>query len=106
MWGLRYAFFLCFLCGCALLLASPAQAASFPKPVDDYVNDYASVLKSPDLESICELLRGVRSQTGQEMTVVTIGSVPDYAGAGETLESFATALFDEGIIAANADTSA
>ena len=80
----------------ALLLASPgaAIAATFPEPSEVYVNDYAQVLSAADADAIRELLRSVRSQTDIEVAVVTIGSIAEYADPGQTLESFATALFD------------
>ena len=89
-WG--YALLLCAL---LFLLPSSAAAASLPAPMDDYINDFAGVLKPADEQSIRTLLEGTRSQTGQEIVLVTIESVSDYADAGTTIESFATALFND-----------
>ena len=82
------------LFGLLFLLPSLAAAASFPAPTDDYINDFAGVLKPADAQSIRALLEGTRAQTGQEIVLVTVESISEYAGEGATIESFATALFD------------
>lgn len=70
------------------------QSATFPKPKDDYINDYAKVLKPIDSESIQKILRDVRAQTGIEATLVTINTLGDYGAANQSLEWFATELFN------------
>lgn len=82
------------LCCFLLVLPISAGAADFPVPIDDYISDYAKILKSGDAQSIRTLLQGVRAQTGQEVTLVTIESIYDYAAPEQSIESFATALFD------------
>lgn len=86
--------FLVFMVLCCSFVAAPAAAADFPQPADAYISDYAQILKPVDEKSIRELLQEFRSQTGVEMTVVTVDSIYDYAAPDETLESFSTALFN------------
>ena len=90
----RFLAYALLLCGLLFLRPVCAVAASFPAPIDDYINDYAGVLKPADEQSIRALLEGTRAQTGQEIVLVTIESVSDYAGEGATVESFVAALFD------------
>ena len=78
----------------AFISLQAAWAANFPEPAEVYVNDYAGVLSPADAQSIRELSRNAREQTGLEIAVVTLDSLSAYADPGQTLESFATALFD------------
>ena len=68
--------------------------AGYPKPADDYVNDFAGVLNKPDSEAIRKMLKDLENKTGIEAVVVTINSVNDYNKGDATLESFATNLFN------------
>jgi Beta-propeller domains of methanol dehydrogenase type len=78
-----------------MLLPGTGGAAIFPEPLEDFVNDYAHVLTSADAAGIRGMLQSVRAQTGAQMTVVTVDSLAAYADPGQTLESYATALFNQ-----------
>ncbi|HDQ25787.1 MAG TPA: TPM domain-containing protein [bacterium] len=79
----------------ALVLACFVTAgfAGYPAPVDDYVNDYASMLNEADRNTIREMLSGFEKKTGVEMAVVAISSVKDYQ-ADADIEKFSTGLFN------------
>src|SRR3990167_6177853 len=80
---------------CVFLSAMVARGqGSYPTPSDDYVNDYAYVLNAPDAEQIRKMLKDLEYQTGIEAVVVTIPSVNSYQTADDSLESFATNLFN------------
>jgi uncharacterized protein len=68
----------------------------YPKPADDYVNDFAGVMSKPDSETIRKMFKELENKTGIEALVVTINSIDDYnKNKGDaTIESFATNLFN------------
>jgi uncharacterized protein len=68
---------------------------TLPSPKDDYVNDFASVLNQGDAESIRKLFSNLEKQTGVEVVVVTINSIRDYNTTTNTIETFATQLFNQ-----------
>jgi uncharacterized protein len=68
--------------------------AGYPKPTDDYVNDFAGVLNKPDSEAISKMFKNLENKTGIEAVVVTINSINDYNKEDATLEAFATNLFN------------
>ncbi|MCB9782853.1 MAG: TPM domain-containing protein [Candidatus Omnitrophica bacterium] len=74
---------------------SVRTAGGYPAPVDEYVNDYAGVIRPEDAKAIRDQLGRVEYQTGIEITVVTIGSIRDYGTADSSIESFATRLFND-----------
>lgn len=81
-------FFLLFLP--ALLIAS-----NYPKPTDDYVNDFAEVLDEGDYNYLWDMLDKLEYQTGIEAVVVTVDRVSDYNTSDYTIEAFATGLFND-----------
>jgi len=77
-----------------LLAAVPAFAQSgYPSRADSQINDDADLLDTETTTALRWLLTDFRTQ-GVEMVVVTIGSVSDYDTGDETIESFATNLFN------------
>jgi uncharacterized membrane protein YgcG len=82
------------LVGIILPAAIVKGESGYPRPVDDYVNDYTGVLDTPDAEQIHEMLGKLEDKTGIEGVVVTINSIRDYATGDTTIESFATNLFN------------
>ena len=66
----------------------------YPTSTDDYVNDYAGIINQPDLEGIREMFKNVEYQTGIEAVVVTIDSIRDHHTGDDSIESFATNLFN------------
>ena len=68
--------------------------SGYPKPEDEYINDFAEILSEADDEMIYKLLKDLEYQTGIEMVVVTIHSIRNYRTNDTTIESFATNLFN------------
>lgn len=66
----------------------------YPKPADLYVNDYAGLLTNEDAANIRTIFTDLKRHTGIEAVAVTINSIRDYGTADETIESFATHLFN------------
>jgi uncharacterized membrane protein YgcG len=80
---------------CLLALAGSADAQlDYPLPVDPFVNDYARVISSRDAAYLRTTLAQLREAYGVEAVVVTINSLRDYNTGSETIESFATNLFN------------
>lgn len=74
---------------------SPATAQSgYPQPTDTYINDFAHLLTPTDAALITQLLTDLKTKNGIEATVVTLNSMHDYATGDETIEAFATHLFN------------
>ncbi len=68
--------------------------SGYPQPGDSYVNDLAHVLNSDDAAAITQLLGELKHRQGIEATVVTLNSIHDYPTGDETIEAFATHLFN------------
>lgn len=74
---------------------SPATAQSgYPQPTDTYVNDFAHLLNPADAALITQLLTDLKTKNGIEATVVTLNSLHDYPTGDESIETFATHLFN------------
>jgi uncharacterized membrane protein YgcG len=82
---------------CAIFFAGTVVFSAdsvYPKKIDEYVNDFAGILKNTDKISIAELLRKIDYDQGAEVQVVCVNSVNDYfPGAG--IEEFASGIFKE-----------
>lgn len=72
----------------------PSVFAAYPQAIDDYVNDFAAVIKVGDKERLRKELANLEYQTGTEIAVVTINSTEEYASGLTTFENFATDLFN------------
>jgi uncharacterized protein len=71
------------------------QYAPYPEPDAGYVTDLADLLNPEEEDLIEEWLLRTEKTTLVEIVVVTIGSIRDYPGtANQSVEDFATALFD------------
>ncbi len=93
------AIFILFACIQAVLPASArAQEkdyAPFPNPDAGYVTDLADLLTQEQEDRIEGWLYTNEKTQGFEIVVVTINSIKDYPGTpNDSIESFATALFD------------
>ncbi len=78
-----------------ILTREVAQAqGGYPEPTDSYINDYAGLLNGNDKKNTEQLLIDLRQTHGIEATVLTIGSLADYDTGDETIEAFATNLFN------------
>lgn len=89
----RIVFLTALLAVLSVVIAAQGQSG-YPKPADDYVNDFAGVLNKPDSEAIQKMFKELEKKTGIEAVVVTINSISDYNKTDATLESFATNLFN------------
>jgi uncharacterized protein len=68
-------------------------AQTLPQPISTEVNDLADVLTVQDRSEVREMLRALKTDTGIQMTVLTLESQTPYAPE-QSLESFATAVFN------------
>ncbi len=66
----------------------------YPEPTDLYINDYASLLSAEDAANIKSMFVELKQKHGIEATVVTINSISDYNTSDESIESFATRMFN------------
>lgn len=73
-------------------LALPALAEDLPRPASTTINDFAGLLTADDSRTLEAALTSLRRQTGVQGTVVTLSDRARYGG--DTLESFATRLFN------------
>lgn len=76
------------------LMANLAWAQSYPSYESTTVNDYADLLSSAQEAQLSQRLDQLRSDTGVEMTVLTLDSQDPFA-PGQTLEGFAAGIFNE-----------
>ena len=86
------------LCAIGWGLRQPTAVAAqsvYPKAFDPYVNDYAEVISSSDETQIRNLLAEYEASDGVQMTVLTVRSLSDYSTPDESIEAFATNLFNE-----------
>src|SRR5262245_55989353 len=74
--------------------ATQAQAG-YPKAKDLYVNDFAKLLTAKDSITIRTALAKLRDDAGVQAVVVTIRSIHGYGTGDQTIESFATNLFNQ-----------
>lgn len=77
----------------ALLLPALALAQDYPSYDNIWVNDQAQVLSDPAEERITAELQRLAEETGVQATVLTLHTRWGYPG--ESLEAFATALFND-----------
>ena len=62
----------------SVLLIGIASAAEFPRPYNDYVNDYAGVFSSVEIGELQGILQSVRETTTAEVVVVAVNSTGNY----------------------------
>lgn len=81
-----------------ILFALPGAAAlaqnGYPTPQEIHINDFANLLPAATEDTLRALLVDLKTDTGTEVVVVTIGSIDGYATDDATIESFATNLFN------------
>lgn len=78
-----------------LTLATSALAQSLPDPLSDTLSDYAGVLDATEEGRITRLLTATREETGVQVVVVTLPGLDGFGGAGQGIESYAKALFNQ-----------
>lgn len=92
---LRFGLAAALLCFLALTAASMVSAqGGYPRREGKYVNDFARLLTPEDAHYIDVTLQGLLQKTGSEAVVVTIDSFRNLDTGGESIESFATNLFN------------
>ena len=78
-----------------MLMQGSAQAQNgYPVYNDTRVNDFANLLSPPEVAELRELFGRLKEQQGIEAVVVTIQAMGDYPVGAQTIESFATGLFN------------
>ena len=78
-----------------LLWPLAALAEDRPQPQSDTISDFADILPGADEAEISALIRDIRKETGVHIVVVTMDRISNYGGWGESIESYATALFND-----------
>lgn len=78
----------------SLFTSIVSAQVTYPTPVNDYVNDFANIIHEADKNNLLKKLESVEEQTGIEIVVVTINAMADYGYTQNTIEPFATALFN------------
>ena len=76
------------------LLPTFVFAQTYPVHTNLYVNDLASLISDEDEAALMQQLETLRKDKGIEVTVLTIDSRKTY-GNSDSIESFATGLFNE-----------
>jgi uncharacterized protein len=79
----------------ALIGFATQVQAEYPKAKDLYVNDFANLLTAKDAIAIRTALAKLRDGAGVQAVVVTIRSIHGYGTGDQTIESFATNLFNK-----------
>lgn len=78
------------------LIGFAAQAQTgYPKAKDLYVNDFAGLLTANDRSAIRTALAKLRDDAGVHAVVATIQTVHGYGTVDQSIESFATNLFNK-----------
>lgn len=66
----------------------------YPTSTNKYINDFANVIEAADADRTKNTLESLETQTGIQLCVVTINSMNDYQGTENSIEKFATNLFN------------
>lgn len=77
-----------------ILWPSLALAEGLPKPASTTVNDWAEVISPAVEDQLATTLADARRETGVHVVVVTMNDQADFGGAGQSLETYATNLFN------------
>lgn len=77
-----------------LFVSTSCWAGGYPSHQDRYVNDYATLLTPEDAAGIRNMLIHLDQSDGIEGTLLTIHSIHEYDTQDETIETFATNLFN------------
>ncbi|KND48755.1 MAG: uncharacterized protein AB200_03165 [Parcubacteria bacterium C7867-005] len=77
----------------ALILIAPSLLSAYISPGSPagFVNDFAGLLQPRTISDLNKILSQFESQTGNEISVVTVST----HGTDETIESYASKLFEE-----------
>jgi uncharacterized protein len=76
-------------------IATSARAqAAYPQRIDPTINDFAGVLSAGDRATIISVHDELMRERGVELVVATIGALAEYDVPDQTIEAFATGLFN------------
>ncbi len=84
---IKYIFVFCLL---LFIFTLPAQAYYNPGKATGYVNDYAHLLNTEEIQNLENKLKAFKNKTNIELAVVTINSLRE-----DTIENFAVQLFKD-----------
>jgi uncharacterized membrane protein YgcG len=81
---------------CCLVITGISVNAQgdYPPARDPYVNDYAGVMDPQHIREIRTMLTDLNEEADIQATVLTVNSIKEYQTDDETIESFATHLFN------------
>lgn len=82
------------LVGMGLLVMPGHAQGSYPPQLDPFLNDYAGLVTPEDAAAIRQLYGDLKQTTGIDAVAVTIQSLAIYETGDQTIESFATNLFN------------
>ncbi|MDB9528787.1 TPM domain-containing protein [Oscillatoria sp. CS-180] len=99
VWLRRYRYWLMSFAVTAMLflpsgLVAVEAQSPYPAFQDAYVNDYGNVLTADEVNTARNTLEQFRSQTDIHAVLLTVNSIQDYSTGDQTIESFATNLFN------------
>lgn len=77
-----------------LILPFAALADDLPPVPDGGVLDLAGLVPDADEDRLRTLIRDIRAETGVELVVITMERMADHGGGGQSLEAYATRLFN------------
>ncbi|GAB4422255.1 MAG: YgcG family protein [Anaerolineae bacterium] len=99
MFGFLFGLMVSLWLGVSLALAQ----SGYPQPTATTLNDFAHLLNANDAAAITQLLTDLKNEHGIEGTVVILNSIHDYPTGDDTIEAFATHLFNTWGIGDKAD---
>jgi uncharacterized protein len=77
-----------------LLFPFAALADSLPRPDADGIADLANLLSPAEETQLRAEIQDIRARTGVTLVVITMDRLANHGGAGQSLEAYATALFN------------
>ena len=77
-----------------LLFPFAALADSLPRPDADGIADLANLLSPTEETQLRADIQDIRARTGVTLVVITMDRLANHGGAGQSLEAYATALFN------------
>lgn len=77
-----------------LLFPFAALAEGLPRPDADGIADLANLLSPAEEAQLRTDIQDIRAKTGVTLVVITMDRLANHGGAGQSLEAYATALFN------------
>ena len=77
-----------------LLFPFAALADGLPRPDADGIADLANLLSPAEETQLLADIQDIRARTGVTLVVITMDRLANHGGAGQSLEAYATALFN------------